>query len=259
MYYALKFVAPDTEQAKQELIDEIGRMRSVQSDYIVKCIDAYDFTDRLWIILEMMEAGQLTKIIVDRQGDYTESFVKYALYCVAQALKALHDKNMLHRDIKSDNVLVKFTGEIKIADMGFSVYLTKENAQRDSQKGTPSWMAPEVVQGHSYSKEVDIWSLGVFAYEMATGHPPFNDQENSNIFNDIQVMPIPRLEQPKWSPSFQSFIDRCLERNPASRASIEQLLAHDFLKHAANCKTQFVKEFNAWSQGESDNSLMQTS
>ena len=106
---------------------------------------------------------------------------------MAQALKALHDKNILHRDIRSDNVLVKFTGEIKLADMGFSVYLTKEKAKRESKKGTPSWMAPEIVQGQPYSKEVDIWSLGVFAYEIATGHPMFNDQENINIFNSIQA------------------------------------------------------------------------
>ena len=101
-------------------------MRSVQSDYIVRCVDAYDYSNRLWIILEMMEAGALTKIILDRRGAYSEHFCKYAIYCVAQALKALHDKNIIHRDIKSDNVLVKLNGEVKLADMGFSVYLTQE-------------------------------------------------------------------------------------------------------------------------------------
>ena len=107
-------------------------MKSVNSDYIVKCMDAYDYSNRIWIILEMMEAGTLTKIITDRKGAYSEHFCKYALYCVAQGLKALHDKNIVHRDVKSDNVLVKFSGEIKLADLGFSVYLTQEHSYRDS-------------------------------------------------------------------------------------------------------------------------------
>ena len=144
-HYALKFTCPADETAKRELINEIGVMRSVHSDYIVRCVDAYDYSDRLWIILEMMEAGALTKIILDRRGYYSEHFCKYAIYCVARALKALHDKNIIHRDIKSDNVLVKYNGEIKLADMGFSVYLTQEKQFRESQKGTPSWMAPEIV------------------------------------------------------------------------------------------------------------------
>ena len=102
-------------------------MNSVQSDYIVKCVDAYDFSSRIWIFLEYMDAGKLTKIITDRNnGDYSEAFCKYAIYCVVHAVKALHDKNIIHRDIKSDNVLMSFNGDIKLADLGFSVYLSKE-------------------------------------------------------------------------------------------------------------------------------------
>ena len=96
----------------------------------------------------------------------------------ALGLLKMHSKNVLHRDIKSDNILCSRNGDVKIADLGFSVFLSKQVENRKTQKGTAHWMPPEIIQGITYSKEVDVWSFGCFAYELATGHAPFHEIHN---------------------------------------------------------------------------------
>ena len=97
------------------------------------------------------------------------------MYCVAKGVAALHEKNVLHRDVKSDNILFKVDGTIKVADLGFSIELTKDAAKRKTMIGTMSWMSPEIAAGEAYAKEVDVWSYGCFAFELTKGEPPFND------------------------------------------------------------------------------------
>ena len=125
-----------------------------------------------------MEGGELTKIV--KMAKYvnmtlSEEFCRYTLFCVASGLRDLHEKNVLHRDIKSDNILFKADGTIKIADLGFSVLLTKETERRMTSLGTLSWMSPEIAQGCPYAKEVDVWSFGCFAFELTKGSPPYNE------------------------------------------------------------------------------------
>ena len=87
----------------------------------------------------------------------------------------MHENNVLHRDIKADNVLCRPDGTIKIADLGLSVFLHEQQMFRNSLRGTANWFSPEIAQRVYYSKEVDIWAYGCFAYELATGNPPFRE------------------------------------------------------------------------------------
>ena len=85
----------------------------------------------------------------------------------------MHKNNVLHRDIKSDNILYSTNGEIKITDLGFACELDEQKEKRKTKAGTPNWVAPEIAKGVLYDKSVDVWSYGCFAYELATGMPPF--------------------------------------------------------------------------------------
>ena len=106
-------------------------------------------------------------------GPFSVDSIRYLLYCLVKGLQALHMNSILHRDIKSDNVFIKSDGGVKLADLGLSVFLTQEERTRTTKCGTINWMSPELIDGQPYSKSVDIWAVGITAYEFANLMPPF--------------------------------------------------------------------------------------
>ena len=121
--FALKFTEPHNAAERQAIENEIGIMQMTESNSLVQCHEAFDFQNRLWIFLELMDSA-FTPMLEDLQGAYSEGFCKYSLYMTLKGLVDLHSRNIIHRDIKSDNILIKANGEIKIADFGYSVILT---------------------------------------------------------------------------------------------------------------------------------------
>ena len=124
--FALKYVLGVTAAERQLVINESSLIAFLDSNEIIKCVDLYDYNKRIWIFLEYMEDGALTNIILKQNRVYSEEFCRYTLYKTAMGLLKMHSKNVLHRDIKSDNILCDRTGEIKIADLGFSVFLSEQ-------------------------------------------------------------------------------------------------------------------------------------
>ena len=108
----------------------------------------------------------------------------------------MHKEHVLHRDIKSENILIRKNGDIKIADLGLSVFLNEEQMFRNSIKGTKNWFSPEIAQGVFYSKEVDVWAFGCLAYELATGRPPFIQYVNdeNSLFTALQSEQIEPID-----------------------------------------------------------------
>ena len=102
-------------------------MMHLHCEQLIRCEEVYEYANQIWVILEYMEDESMTDLVLSRQGDFAEDFVRWSLYQVALGLHAMHAQNVLHRDLKSDNVLVRTNGVVKIADMGFSVFLTKED------------------------------------------------------------------------------------------------------------------------------------
>ena len=122
-----------------------------------------------------------TKIVTEKNGDLSVAFVKYSLYQAALGIQSMHTRNILHRDIKSDNILCNRNGEIKLCDLGFGAMLSQDRNWRSTAAGTPSWIAPEIATGEAYNKGVDIWAFGCFAFELATGEPPFHSAFTANL------------------------------------------------------------------------------
>jgi serine/threonine protein kinase len=156
-------------------------------------------------------------------------------------LAFMHRNHRLHRDIKSDNILVDFNGYVKIADFGFAIGLNKEEDKRRSVVGTPYWMAPELIRGLAYGDKVDVWSLGITAIEMAEGEPPHINEPPLRALLLITTQGTPQLKNPtKWSPKFQHFLNKCLDVEVETRSSAEKLLLHPFLKIASS-REDFAK------------------
>ena len=153
---------------RQSVINECSLIKALHCPNIVACEDVYDFDKRIWVFLELME-GDLSQVVLNSRSNYSEDFCKFTLHEIAKGLQVMHQNNVLHRDIKSENILIRKNGDIKIADLGLSVFLHEQQMFRNSLKGTMNWFSPEIAQGIFYSKEVDVWAFGCLAYELATG------------------------------------------------------------------------------------------
>jgi len=146
-----------------------------------------------------MNGGALSTVCKVWNKKYSEDFIRYSLYKVALGLFKMHSKQVLHRDIKADNVLCSSTGEVKIADLGLSVFLCSEQSYRETRGGTANWVSPEIVEGTKYTSEVDVWAFGGLATELATGKPLFAEYTNKrDIFNAIVNEEPPAIPQ-RWS------------------------------------------------------------
>ena len=228
--FAMKYV-PDVQPAEKTLvINEASLIAHLKSEELIQCVDLYDYGKSIFIILELMDQGAMTDICIDYYKNYSEDFCRYSLYKAAKGLLAMHNKNVLHRDIKSDNILFSEDGQIKITDLGFSCFLSEQQSWRKTKKGTPNWIAPEIVKGTQYSKEIDVWSFGCFAYELATGKPPFaNVRSRRQLIHNIINVDVPDIPD-RWSDEFRNFVKCCLNRDSKQRYTINQLLfQHDFL------------------------------
>lgn len=225
------------------------RMCSGENGFCLTVIDAYDDNRGiLWIFVELMDGAvtPLIKSMRSREEFYTENALKWVLRQTLRGLQYLHSNNIVHRDIKSDNILTSKNGDVKLADFGYSAQLTQERSARSSKVGTLCWMAPELIKGERrYDTKIDIWSFGIFAFELAEGDPPYIREPQSRVMINIITCEPPQIGS-RWSDDFRSFVSACLTVNPEERPSADELLRHPFLRGASTLKMEYARMVNTY-------------
>jgi len=232
---AIKKMKLDEESSKL-LASEIHMMKSSNHGNIVDYVESYIVGGELWVVMEFLSNGMLTEWLEQYpNGDCRMDEPEIAFVCreILQALSYIHSLHRIHRDIKSDNVLIGEDGSIKLADFGYAAQLTQQKSKRTTVVGTPYWMAPEVIQGTDYDYKVDVWSLGIMLMEMTDGEPPYMEFPPLRALFLITTQGIPGLKEPqKWSPECKDFLAKCLAKDVAVRPDAAALIKHPFLAKA---------------------------
>ena len=241
--YAIKVLNLDSSEDEVEDVQrEIQFLASLkQIPNITRYYGSYLRGTSLWIIMEYCAGGSLRSLL--RPGKIDEKYIGVIMRELLVALKVIHKDNVIHRDIKAANVLITNEGQVKLCDFGVAAQLNQTSLRRQTMAGTPYWMAPEVImEGVYYDTKVDIWSLGITAYEIATGNPPYCDVEALRAMQLIIKSKPPRLEECNYTPQLKEFIALCLDEDPQERLSAEELLKTKFIKTHKATPTTILKE-----------------
>ncbi|CAG8534229.1 556_t:CDS:10 [Acaulospora morrowiae] len=244
---AIKIIPFSSDEKLKNIKEELSLMKSSQHPNIVKCIGCYHTPDSIWVVMECMEISLADIIGMHEDGPRLNEFqIARVARETLKALNYLHELRIIHRDVRSDNILINSRGDIKLADFGYSVQLTEKESHRKSIIGTPYWMAPEVIKGQPYDTKVDIWSLGISIIEMAEGNPPYMDEEPLEAIKKIAQDGVPELNNPeRWSDIFKDFLAICTETDSSKRKTSAEMIQHPFMQHVSVPRDfeQMLEEF----------------
>ncbi|ESQ35976.1 hypothetical protein EUTSA_v10006999mg [Eutrema salsugineum] len=237
-----------TQAHIQELEEEVKLLKNLSHPNIVRYLGTVREDDTLNILLEFVPGGSISSLL-EKFGPFPESVVRTYTKQLLFGLEYLHNHAIMHRDIKGANILVDNKGCIKLADFGASKQVAElaTISGAKSMKGTPYWMAPEVIlqTGHSFS--ADIWSVGCTVIEMVTGKAPWSQQykEVAAIFFIGTTKSHPPIPDTLTSDA-KDFLLKCLQEEPNLRPTASELLKHPFVtgKHKESASTDLGSVMN---------------
>ena len=226
---------PNLQHKIKQLQQEIEIMKPLNHPHIIR----YFFTEKdgssINIFMEYAPGGSIQKLLRSF-GPLDEATVVQYTYQILVGLAHLHSKGILHRDIKGGNVLITVEGQVKLADFGASTIVEESVALLKDVKGTPYWMAPEVISEQGHGWEADVWSTGCTVMEMLTADHPWKHLHKTQLqtmeyivginISDDEWISLP--ENVPFSQESKNFMLDCLCRNPSGRPSAQELIEHHF-------------------------------
>ena len=231
------------EDSKKQIYNEASIMKQLFHPNVISFKDVFKDTklDYFYIVMEYANDGDLSSKIKTQKNKiigekyFSEEKIMQYFYQICRGLQYIHSKNIIHRDIKSQNIFLMKNGKIKIGDFGIAKALTNTKSNATTIIGTPYYFSPEIINGEPYNYKTDIWSLGVVLYEMCCLKLPF---ESNNIAQlSIKIMkgkydPIPN----RYSKNMANLIKNMLNIDQKLRPNINEVMQSPLLKNYHNNK-----------------------
>lgn len=178
-----------TDEDLQAFLKETDILRDISHPNIIRIFDMYEDETSYYMVTELCMGGDLFSKIeqqIDMQKSFSEKQAAYIIEQILMAINMCHKNNICHRDLKPENILFDNEGRIKVIDFGTAKKVDPEDGMK-GVKGTPYYVAPEIISQMKYNEKCDIWSIGVIMYILLTGIPPFNGDSDSEIFSKIRI------------------------------------------------------------------------
>ncbi|CAO3599164.1 unnamed protein product [Absidia cylindrospora] len=185
--YAMKVLRKSRIISRSEVTHTMAEktvLAKVRNPFIVPLKFAFQSPDKLYLVLAFINGGELFHHL-QLEGRFTEERSRFYTAELLCALECLHNLNVVYRDLKPENILIDLHGHIALCDFGLCKLNMTEEERTNTFCGTPEYLAPELLHGHGYTKNVDWWTLGVLLYEMMTGLPPFYDENTNDMYKKI--------------------------------------------------------------------------
>uniref|UniRef100_A0A8C0MT10 Serine/threonine-protein kinase ULK3 n=1 Tax=Canis lupus familiaris TaxID=9615 RepID=A0A8C0MT10_CANLF len=229
---AIKCVAKKSlnKASVENLLTEIEILKGIRHPHIVQLRDFQWDSDHIYLIMEFCAGGDLSRFIHTRRL-LPEKVARVFMQQLASALQFLHEQNISHLDLKPQNILLSSLEKphLKLADFGFAQHMSPWD-EKHVLRGSPLYMAPEMVCQRQYDARVDLWSVGVILYEALFGQPPFASRSFTELEEKIRSNRVIELPlRPPLSRDCRDLLQRLLERDPNRRISFQDFFAHPWV------------------------------
>jgi len=237
-----------TEKEKDEAMREVEVLAKMQHPYIVAYKESFEHDKNLYIVMDYCEGGDLYTVIQEhaQKGKYfSEDLILDWFVQICLALKHVHDRKILHRDIKSQNIFLTKGNNVKLGDFGIAKILKNTVDLAKTCIGTPYYLSPEICENKPYNNKSDIWALGCILYEMAALKHAFVAGNMKNLIVKIIRGSYPQLPS-HYSSDLRNLVQQLLRRNPKERPYINIILKRTFISNRIDkflTKTQLAQEF----------------
>ncbi|KAI9219359.1 kinase-like domain-containing protein [Blastocladiella britannica] len=239
-----------------ELNTVVNNTMKYQHSSLLPYFQSFIENDRLWTVTLPMKAGSLRSVLEEYfPNGMSETAVVTVLKYLLRALDYLHDQGVIHNDVRADNLLLDFSGDVRLVGLHQISNLAEARPSAFDYVGMPAWMSPELFEQQvSFDPRSDIYSLGITAIELACGKTPYHEWPSLKIMvAKLKYLPpiseaeINKGKKRPYSKHFFSFVRSCLERDPASRPHAHELLQHPLMKRAKGASylvSRLVKRTN---------------
>eukprot|EP00746_Dinoflagellata_sp_MGD_P133275 gnl/MRDRNA2_/MRDRNA2_66970_c0_seq1.p1 gnl/MRDRNA2_/MRDRNA2_66970_c0~~gnl/MRDRNA2_/MRDRNA2_66970_c0_seq1.p1 ORF type:complete len:421 (+),score=66.08 gnl/MRDRNA2_/MRDRNA2_66970_c0_seq1:102-1364(+) len=220
-------------------------LQRIEHPFVVKLVSSFHDEQSIHLLMEYVRGGDLSSILDTVGGRFTDDQARFYAVEAALAIGYLHSMNILHRDLKPDNVMVDDLGHIKLVDFGFA-QIVEPQGKSWTICGNANYLAPEVVQSRGYGTEADWWSLGILVHELLDGYPPFCGEELDVIDkqflryfrqNTNSFCTFPR----HFTANAQAALSRLLAYDPSERADLQELTSLDWFEGIPWCANTLLQ------------------